>query len=278
MSWDIDFISRIDFKTHVRNTIANYGEKIESYDLKKFNTNIIDPVKMIFDKSVYQETWSEIIANEIFRQRDKSNTNEIGYFHQRLFNFLPGCRVPKNGQENGWDVIYETPSGYQLENGNWVHTIFIEMKNKHNTMNSSAASKTYMKMQNQLLKNDDCACFLVEVIAKRSQNIIWTTTVNQQKLAHARIRRVSIDKLYEIVTGQKDAFYKICMALPSIVTEVLAEQNTQIISPQDTVYTEIQTIATQFKTTPEDAAMTIAMYKLGFPSYNGFKEEPDCLF
>jgi hypothetical protein len=40
------------------------------------------------------------------------------------------------------------------------------MKNKHNTMNSAASSKTYIKMQGQLLEDDDCTCLLVEAIAK----------------------------------------------------------------------------------------------------------------
>lgn len=38
-------------------------------------------------------------------------------------------------------------------------------------MNSASAGKTYIKMQSQLLSDDDCACFLVEAIAQRSQNI-----------------------------------------------------------------------------------------------------------
>lgn len=271
MVWDIDFISKEDFKKHVRNTIANYGEKLESYDVRKFNSNIIDPIKMIFDKSVYGEDWQDLISSEIFRQRDKSNTNEIGYFHQRLFDFVAGCRVPENGKEGGWDVIYEVPDGYTLDNGNVVHTIYVEMKNKHNTMNSSASGKTYIKMQNQLLQNDDCVCFLVEAIAKRSQNIVWKTTVDKQKVSHARIRRVSIDKFYEIVTGQSDAFYKVCMALPHIVQEVLAEQDSEVAAPHDTVYEELQTMAGQFDGLSEDAAMIMSMYMLGFSTYNGFE-------
>ncbi len=271
MDWNIDFISKEDFKKHVRNTIANYGEKLESYDVRKFNSNIIDPIKMIFDKSVYGEDWQDLISSEIFRQRDKSNTNEIGYFHQRLFDFVAGCRVPENGKEGGWDVIYEVPDGYTLDNGNVVHTIYVEMKNKHNTMNSSASGKTYIKMQNQLLQNDDCACFLVEAIAKRSQNIVWKTTVDKQKVSHARIRRVSIDRFYEIVTGQSDAFYKVCMALPHIVQEVLAEQNSEVAAPHDTVYEELQTMAGQFDGLSEDAAMIMSMYMLGFSTYNGFE-------
>lgn len=193
MAWDIDFIAYDDFKKHVANTIEHYGNKLESFDLKRFNTNLIDPVKMIFDKAVYGEDWQTLISNEIFRQRDKTNNNEIGYFHQRLFDYIDGCHVPQNGTEGGWDVIYSTSDGCDVGKGNIVHTIYVEMKNKHNTMNSSAAAKTYIKMQHQILNDDDCACFLVEAIAKRSQNIVWQTTVDGDKVSHKDIRRVSID-------------------------------------------------------------------------------------
>lgn len=271
MDWDIDFISYEDFKKHVRNTIAHYGEKLEPYDVEKFNSNIIDPVKMIFDKAVYGEDWPTLISNEIFRQRDKSNTNEIGYFYQRLFEFVKNCHVPPNGQEGGWDVIYDVPDGYVLDDGNTVHKIYVEMKNKHNTMNSAASGKTYIKMQNQLLNDDDCVCFLVEAIARRTQNIIWKTTVDKQKVSHKRIRRVSIDKFYEIVTGQADAFFKVCMALPHVVEEVLVESDDEVKTPHDTVYLQMRETAKGFKGVSEDMAMILSMYMLGFSTYNGFE-------
>ena len=65
MAWNLGFISEEDFKKHVRATIMKYGEKLESYDLKRFNSNLIDPIKLIFDKSVYRTSWEEIVNNEI---------------------------------------------------------------------------------------------------------------------------------------------------------------------------------------------------------------------
>ena len=109
--WNLTFISEEDFTNHVKATIEKYGEKLESFDLKRFNKNIIDPIKLIFDKTVYQSSWEEIVSNEIFRQRDKSNNNDIGYFHQRIFQYIKNCHVPPNGEEGGWDVIYENPDG-----------------------------------------------------------------------------------------------------------------------------------------------------------------------
>ena len=109
--WNIDFISEDNFRKHVKETIKKYGEKLKPVDLKQFNKNIVDPVKMLFDKNVYGSTWEEIIGNEIFRQRDKSNNNAIGYFHQRIFQYIDGCKVPENGNEGGWDIIYTNKNG-----------------------------------------------------------------------------------------------------------------------------------------------------------------------
>ena len=268
MSWELNFISEEDFKKHITATIEKYGEKLESFDLARFNKNLVDPIKLIFDKTVYQSSWEEIVSNEIFRQRDKSNNNDIGYFHQRIFQYIKNCRVPENGKEGGWDVIYSNPDGIVLPDGETVHTIYVEMKNKHNTMNSASAGKTYIKMQNQLLNDDDCACFLVEAIAKESQNIKWTTTVDGKKVSHKKIRRVSIDQFYEFVTGEKDAFYKLCMALPEMIESVVKSASTKV--PHDTVLDELRLIADKTDETAEDLSMALAVYMLGFSTYSGF--------
>lgn len=153
-----------------------------------------------------------------------------------------------------------------------MHTVYVEMKNKHNTMNSAAAGRTYIKMQNQLLHDDDCACFLVEAIARHSQDEAWAPKVDRQKVAHSRIRRVSLDRFYEIVTGHDDAFYQICMSLPTIVEEVLTD-NYQRFVAQDTVYREISAIADKYADLPGDMPMVMAMYMLGFGTYHGFSRK-----
>ena len=127
MDWKIKFITEEDFIEHVRATIEKYGDKLESFDIKRFNKNIIDPIKLIFDKTVYRSTWDEIVSNEIFRQRDKANNNDIGYFHQRIFQYIANCHVPENGKEGGWDVIYNNPDGIKLPDGDVVHNVYVEI-------------------------------------------------------------------------------------------------------------------------------------------------------
>lgn len=270
MEWNLGFITQAEFTEHVKSTIEKYGEKLESFDVKRLNKNIIDPIKLIFDKTVYRSSWEEIVGNEIFRQRDKANNNDIGYFHQRIFQYINNCHVPDNGKEGGWDVIYENPKGIPVTDGEIVHKIYVEMKNKHNTMNSAAAGKTYIKMQNQLLKDDDCACFLVEAIAQRSQNMKWETTVDRNKVSHRRIRRVSLDQFYALVTGEEDAFYDMCMILPEVIENVV-DSSSDLNVPEDTVLSELRNIAKGIDRDTEELPMAMAVYMLGFSTYKGFE-------
>lgn len=268
MAWNLDFISEENFKKHVQATILKYGEKLESFDLKRFNSNLVDPIKLIFDKSVYKTSWEEIVNNEIFRQRDKSNNNDIGYFHQNIFSYFDGCEVP----QEGWDVIYRNPDGIVMPDGEVVHTLYVEMKNKHNTMNSASSAKTYIKMQSQLLDDDDCACMLVEAIAKYSQNVKWTTKVDGKSVQHKRIRRVSMDQFYAIVTGDENAFYKMCMTLPEVINAVVQEEGVVEV-PEDTVVQELRKVAELYTDQTEDIAMAMAVYMLGFSTYLGFNNQ-----
>ena len=270
MSWNLTFITEQEFADHVRDTIQKYGDALKSFDLMRFNKNIIDPIKLIFDKTVYHTSWEETISNEIFRQRDKSNNNDIGYFHQGMFNYIKNCHAPMNGKEGGRDVIYEKQDGIQLPDGSVVHTIYVEMKNKHNTMNASSSKDTFIKMQNQILNDDDCACFLVEAIAKHSQNKEWEITINKNRKKHKLIRRVSIDQFYELVTGQHDAFYQMCMTLPGVIQSIVEKEMSNIV-PKDSVMDELVAMSrSRGNDCDKDFAIAMAVYLLGFSSYQGF--------
>ncbi len=246
-SYNISFIKQAYFEKHVAQTIASYNETLKSVNLTKFNSNIIDPIKLTFDKALFKKSIEEIIELEIHRQRDKSNTNAIGYFHQYMFKYIANCEVPPRG----FDIIVTQKDGTK---------IYVEMKNKHNTMNSSSGQKTYIGMQNQILNYPNDMCFLVETIAKHSQNIVWRCSINNRPVMHDKIRRVSIDKFYEIVTGIPDAFYQICKQLP-ITIEKLIKTDVVDTVEKDTVIDELK---------EKNPNLLKAIYLLAFETYNGF--------
>lgn len=239
--YGLSFIDDDKLFAHVKETIEKYRFNI---DLKRFNKNLIDPIKLTFDSKIYKKSMAEIIESEIIRQMDKSNTNHIGYFHQNIFKyFSKNWKVP----DKGFDVVNEKDR------------IFVEMKNKHNTMNSSSSQKTYMRMQNKTSKDSKTVCMLVEVIAKKSQNTKWVISLDGDSVSDERIRRVSIDRFYQIVTGEKDAFMKICKVLPIVIVDVIASKKTNIY--KNTVFSELN------KLSPD---LLRSLYLTSFKKYEGF--------
>lgn len=243
--YKLGFITDEQIFNHVKETVQKYRYKV---NLSLFNKNLIDPIKLTFDSKVYGQSIQETVEAECIRQIDKTNSNHIGYFHQNMFRLAEnGWEVPENGTDGGFDVT------------NHEKHIFCEVKNKHNTMNSAAAQKTYLKMQKKLLEDDKATCYLVEVIAKKSQDIPWTVTVDGKQFAHQKIRRISMDKFYEIVFGQTDAFFKLCKALPQILDDVI--QSGEVLKSSNTVFDELKELS------PD---ILKSLYLLSFKTYEGF--------
>lgn len=83
---------------------------------------------------------------------------------------------------------------------------------------------------------------LVKTIAQKSQNIKWKTTVNNKKVGHKLIRHVNLDQFYALVIGEEDAFYQMCMVLPTIIQKAVDEIEGSIV-PHATVIDELKTLA-----------------------------------
>lgn len=80
---------------------------------------------------------------------------------------------------------------------------------------------------------------------------------------------MSIDQFYALVTGQEDAFYQMCMMLPSIIQKAVNELEGSIV-PHDTVIDELNKLAKKQNIDNANLAVAMAVYMLGFGSYKGF--------
>lgn len=244
--YNLGFISDKDIYDHVKTTVEAYRREIT---LEQFNENIIDPIKLTFDSKVYGKTIRQAVEDECFRQIDKSNTNRIGYFHQNIFRHAG----------NGWVV---PATGFDVENDK-LH-IYVEIKNKHNTMNSASSQKTYMKMQSKLLDDDEATCYLVEVISKLSRDDAWRISLDGLPREHKKIRRMSMDKFYDLVFGEENAFFKLCSALPQIIEDVVSDNPG--LALKNSVYEDI---------TKEHSDILTSLYLLAFSTYEGFDKQND---
>lgn len=205
LNWDIQWLQQEDFIEVVTKHFQSIINCSLARNIKEFNKNIIDPIKLTFSYFVSGESKESIIHFELFRQQDKSVNNIIGRFHQDLLAQIEGAESPRAG----YDII--VPERH----------IYAELKNKHNTMNSSSSQKTYIKMQSTILEDDKATCYLVEVVAKKSQDVKWHISLEGESRSHEKIRRISIDKFYELLTNDPLAFKKLMVWLPITIKEIL---------------------------------------------------------
>lgn len=242
--YHLGFISDKDIRAHVKETILKYRSSIDFTEFKKLK---IDPIKATFDIAVYNLTDEEFIEREIIRQIDKSNNNHIGYFHQNIFRYIQDWEV----LESGYDIVNRKESYYA------------EIKNKFNTMNSNAKENIFRKMQQTIYRDSKATCFLIEVISKKSQNIPWSVKIDNEVIQDERIRLISIDKFYEIATGDKHAFAKLCKTLPKIIQDVIDSEEIKTNLSSETISNELSSIHPNLLT---------ALYYLAFSNYEGFKD------
>ena len=63
--WNLNFITKDNFKQHIKNTISTYEKTLDGIDLSKFNSNIVDPIKMVFDSKVYRKDFEDMVREKV---------------------------------------------------------------------------------------------------------------------------------------------------------------------------------------------------------------------
>jgi len=245
--YNLGFIKDADLYHHTLQTVSQFGNGMTLAD---FRRNIIDPIKLTFDAHVYQRKIEDVIDVEIARQLGKTNENLIGYFHQHIFRYVgKGWEVPETG-DDGWDVINHD-----------LH-IFAELKSKHNTMNSSSAKSVHPHMRGLVEGNSKAICYLVEIVAKNSQDTEWRLrNAPLREDRQKRLRRISIDRFYDIVTGDPYAFRNLCQVLGTVIDDIIDEQPQAVAD--NTVLSELRAL---------DKDVMRTLFVMSFGSYKGFDE------
>jgi len=173
---------------------------------KKLYANKVDIIKLTFDANFNEIEEEDLIESEILRQIDKSVNNSIGTFHEQLLGGIAGFEAGIN-------------SGYDVKASD--NTLFADIKNKHNTMNSSSAESLFQKLKKYADENKKAKCYLVQILAKKSFSMPWTGDINGKEYSHSRVFKISGDKFYELLTGEKDALFQLYKALPLAIKDYL---------------------------------------------------------
>gem|GEM_PF-105963 len=236
----------------IENLYNSYKKAQASITTKKFYSNKIDPIKFQFDKSFNGLDEESIIKGEIARQIDKSVNNAIGTFHEEILGGIEGYEM---GSHSGYDIKATD------------NTLFAELKNKHNTMNSSAAESVFQKLEKFAETYPTSTCYQVQIWSTKSFNETWGGSLNGKDYRHPRVRKISGDKFYALLSGEKKSLYNLYKILPTAITDFLEviDQTSEEVAPS--AYKEIKNEAQRLSNTIVDQiAFDNFSYYLGFDS------------
>ncbi|HAN78258.1 MAG TPA: Eco47II family restriction endonuclease [Bacteroidales bacterium] len=221
----VNFIS----DEHLLNCIAtlykSYVKAKSNVSKKNFYSNKVDTIKLIFDAKFNEINEESLIQTEILRQIDKSINNSIGTFHEQILGGIKGYEI---GNLSGFDIRATDDS------------LFADIKNKHNTMNSSSSEALFQKLAGYADTYKKAKCYWVQILAKNSFLELWSGEINGKEYSHSRVYKISGDRFYSLLSGQEDALFQLYTALPIAINDFLNLINDEETSHENSALSEIK--------------------------------------
>lgn len=241
---------------HLLNCIANlfksYLKAKSNISKKNFYSNKVDTIKLTFDSKFNDINEESLIQAEILRQIDKSINNSIGTFHEQVLGGIQGYEV---GNLSGFDIKAKND------------TLFADIKNKHNTMNSSSAEALFQKLARYADTYKKAKCYWVQILAKSSFNEHWSGEINGKEYSHSRVYKISGDQFYSLLSGQENALFQLYKALPTAIKDFISSVEQDETNIENSALDEIKS---EIKTSKRSILNQITFENYSY--YLGFKE------
>ncbi len=220
----VNFVSDEHLLNCVSQLYRTYQKAKGTINRTALYKNKVDVFKMLFDSRFNDLSYDVLVTNEIARQVDKSINNAIGTFHE---NILGGIKGYQAGSLSGYDIK-------AIDN-----TLFADIKNKHNTMNSSSAEALFQKLAKYADQYKHSKCYWVQILAKSSFNELWTGEINGKEYSHSRVYKISGDQFYSMLTNDINALFNLYKALPQAINDFLSSVEANETDKDDSALDEI---------------------------------------
>lgn len=240
---------------HLINCISQLYEKYSNaktaFTKKDFNKNKVDIFKMLFDKKFNDLSDEELIEKEIARQVDRTIVNAIGTFHE---NILEGV--------SGYEKV---PEGIDIKSSD--NKVFIELKNKHNTVKGEDNKSIFTKLKTEIRKYPNSKAYFARILDKKPTHEQWSFSHKGTSFSNKNIFIISGDELYKMVTGSEKALLDLYKNLPKAIDDFLFSkpQSNKSKSIKSSALSEFQEdISTSNRSILNEITFSNYHYYLGF--------------
>lgn len=202
----VTFVSDNEFEKSVNKVCEGYLKDID---------NVIDPLRVIFDVYNEQSRFEMAVESQNITSRQLSLSGKVGTFHQELLGKVDGWENLKRGH----------PSKVDLKNGD--KSIYIELKNKFNTLNSGGLKNCRNTLEKIVSKNPEATAYWAYIITKdgsSGESEWYYSDSDGARSVDPHIRSVWGKKVYELVTGNPNAMDELLIALPLAINQYLQSE------------------------------------------------------
>ena len=229
----VTFVSDEIFLEEVEKVVDAYATDEDlsktPWEVLSNSSETIDQFKTLFDIYSNRFNLNDWKNFEIPRQHDKKASNRIGDFHQNLLGRVDGWVNLGRGHPTGIDLKKEDD------------TIWMELKNKYNTMNSSSLRDTRFKCEELAEKYPNAKVYWAYIVSQNYESFdkTWVYRDNKENVVHEindNIRNIAGKDVYTLVTGDETAFEQLFNALPNAINDI--KKSKHILTPKDQVIFE----------------------------------------
>ncbi len=160
--------------------------------------NVVDPFSSLVLATTFDLDKADALAKiQEINSISKSISNAIGDFHQEILGEVRGFK--------------NHDAGYDLERAR--KKIIAEVKNKHNTMNSTNRKQVIDDLDTAIRqKAGDWTAYLVIIIPSKPRRYM-------KKLTRREVYEIDGASFYELATGDKTALHDLYYAVEKVVTK-----------------------------------------------------------
>ena len=229
----VTFVSDEIFLEEVEKVVDAYATDEDlsktPWEVLSNSSETIDQFKTLFDIYSNRFNLNDWKNFEIPRQHDKKASNRIGDFHQNLLGRVDGWVNLGRGHPTGIDLKKEDD------------TIWMELKNKYNTMNSSSLRDTRFKCEELAEKYPNAKVYWAYIVSQNYESFdkTWVYRDNKENVVHEindNIRNIAGRNVYTLVTGDETAFEQLFNALPKAINDI--KKSKYNLTPKDQVIFE----------------------------------------
>ena len=218
--------------------VSGYKNKITGFGIAEFLETGVDPFRFTVNVSMWG--LKQAIRKEIEHKIEMTLENLVGDFHE---NYLGNVKhIPSN---TSWKLI---PEGKILgiDIVNEEQKFYLQIKSKHNSMNSSSSKKLAQELKELAEQKQGATVGCVWVVATQRKKAIGENLISEVGVCYKG------NKVYEVITGEKDELNKVLEELLVLIPKKIAgiDFDKLLDSASERVSTALVKLAETSKRTP----------------------------